>query len=484
MYRSESSILGFTLCVLFAMSSLAECGDNPDAPQPASATLVITHLQVSGQTLELGWKVTNSSDHDVWILDKLSLFEPPFEVYLAEDNQTLVIRRRLDVPAFGVWFATPEGRYVRLRPGEERSDSFSFDIPVFESRIFPWREGSPATTAKVTRIALEIGFYNEDLPGLIRGILEEAEKLNPTISSDNQGIIARYFSGLSIYFDFGGLSGFEASYDNERGEAWVPYTYQALKDEQVLRTTVNGVSIQYGIEQAEGEPPEGQENTADVTISLTKLDVNDTELKLSWKIKNNADHEVWICDNVNKEAPAIFEQFLDQDTRTLVLRRRFGLPGRLLPHERRNPAGLYVRLLAGQEKVESISIALPVTPVRLFSGEHGNAEYAERLALEIGFYDENLPALILEIVELAEHLDINLDVGYNGFREDVYDRFFGGQWIAALFKSDFSFGANVRSADANGEMWMFHMGDTHMGEKVLWVDVDNVSIPYKSNYPR
>lgn len=33
-------------------------------------------------------------------------------------------------------------------------------------------------------------------------------------------------------------------------------------------------------------------------ISLTNLDVNDTNLKLSYKIKNNTDHNVWICDDV------------------------------------------------------------------------------------------------------------------------------------------------------------------------------------------
>ncbi|MHC4371384.1 MAG: hypothetical protein ACYSW8_27540, partial [Planctomycetota bacterium] len=225
------------------------------------------------------------------------------------------------------------------------------------------------------------------------------------------------------------------------------------------------------------EIAEAQQPTSP-TITITRFEVDDQILELNWTIRNDTDHEVWICESINNTSPSVFEEFMDKDSRTLVLRRRFGVPGRLIPHERRNPAARYVRLRAGQERAESISIALPVTLGNLFLGEFGNAKYAERLVLEIGYYDENLPALILEIVELAEHLDINLGVGYHGFREHVYDRFFGGQWIARLFNSDLGFGQNVRSAEANGEMWMFHMGGVDIGEKVLQTEIDGVSIPY------
>ncbi|MHC4169945.1 MAG: hypothetical protein ACYSWQ_23600, partial [Planctomycetota bacterium] len=236
--------------------------------------------------------------------------------------------------------------------------------------------------------------------------------------------------------------------------------------------------------QAQGaHDPNGTQEPA-VTIALTKLDVNDTELKLSWKIKNNTDHEVWICDSLSRTSPSIFEQFTDEDARTLVMRRRYGLPVRNVPGgERNNPASRYVRLLARQEKAESISIALPVTRVRHFPGEYGNAEYAERLVLEIGFYDESLPGLIIDIVELARHLNIDLGVDYYGFSEDVRYRFFGGSIIALHFNSDFGFGPNVRSADTGGEMWMPHFYKVRMGEKVLRIEVDNVSIPYESHYP-
>ena len=50
--------------------------------------------------------------------------------------------------------------------------------------------------------------------------------------------------------------------------------------------------------QAEsGDDPNNMEEKV-VTIELTKLDVNETTLELSYKIKNNTDHDVWICDDV------------------------------------------------------------------------------------------------------------------------------------------------------------------------------------------
>jgi len=232
----------------------------------------------------------------------------------------------------------------------------------------------------------------------------------------------------------------------------------------------------------DGDGVADQNDVDSVIIALTRLDVNDTSLELGWKIINNTDHEVWICDSLDKTSPSIFERFLDEDGRTLVIRRRFDLPIRHQPYRRSNPVARYTRLRAGQEKAESVSIALPVDPYRVSAGESWNAEYAERLALEIGFYDEDLPALILRIVELAEFLNCDLLVGL-GENVELGERFFGGRQIAQYYNHIIGFGPNVRSADADGEMWMLHMGETCMGEKVLRIDVDGVSIPYKSNYP-
>ena len=225
--------------------------------------------------------------------------------------------------------------------------------------------------------------------------------------------------------------------------------------------------------QAENSDDPNNEDGKVVTIELTKLDVNDTILELSWKIVNNSDHDVWICDNY-------VDRFMNKDNKTLVIRRRFDLPVRKgLILERGWGRSRYVRLSPGQEKPEFFSLSLPVQPYQIFTGESGIAQYTERLALEISFYDEDLPRLILEIVEIADHINCDLSVGYFGFRTDVSNRFFGGPMIALLFKHLLDFESNVELAYDDGEMWMPHMDGVHMGEQVLRLMVDGVSIPLK-----
>lgn len=235
--------------------------------------------------------------------------------------------------------------------------------------------------------------------------------------------------------------------------------------------------------QAESEEgPDDEEETA-VTIALTKLDVNDQNLDLSWKIKNSRDHDVWICESLNPGSLPVFEKFLDKDSKTLVIRRRFDLPIEEgiwweFPFHRAR----YVRLRSGQEKTESASFSVPVRPYPVFGHLRANAEYAGRLALEIGFYDEDLPGLILQIVELAEKINCNLNVSVLGF-EEICDRFFGGWTIAGAFNNA-SFAYFRNSVTSGGdEVAIPYMGRGLNGEQILRVTVDGVSIPYKSSSP-
>jgi len=458
-------------------------GDVPDNEQNDAVTMTITKLQVKDQNLELSWKIVNHSDHDVWICGDVSVFTKlDFEVYLSEDEQSLLIRRRLDVPTAWVWTQCPYGRYVLLRSGQERTESLSLDVPVESRCLFA---SGLTTSDHARRLVLEIGFYNEDLIKLIRDILEMAEKLNCArleYRECSTAFFIRYFKGIWMaHWLFGGFE--EYTYKEGMEDMEIPYTWQKFNGEQVLRIEVNGVHIPYEEEEvsAADEPPQSETEPAGVTMALTGLDVNDTKIELGWKITNESDHEVWICESMSRDyPPPLFEQFLDEDAKTLVIRKLFDLPmseGReLYP-----PMGSrYVRLRPGEEKVESVSVALPVRPYRMSAGNKvTNAEYAERLALEIGFYDEDLPALILEIVEIAEHINCDLSVGYHGFREDVSDRFFGGPIVALLFKGLLGFESNVKSADDDGEMWMPHLGEIRMGEKILRLMVDGVSIPLR-----
>ena len=224
-----------------------------------------------------------------------------------------------------------------------------------------------------------------------------------------------------------------------------------------------------------------------VSIVLTKMDVNDTTLELSWKIKNNTDHDVWVCDKY----PMDFELFMEKDAKTLVLRRRYNLSKEGVLWEFPFPRFQYSRLRPDQEKVESFSLTVPITPWTLFNSSRGNAESANRLAIEIGFYNEDLPELILNIVETAEKLNCDTSlyspvfppVDPNDNSTELSRRFFGGVFIARFFNLE-SFTYFRDSVKSGGdEIITPYLWQTLNGERTLRITVDGVSIPYKSNYP-
>jgi hypothetical protein len=224
--------------------------------------------------------------------------------------------------------------------------------------------------------------------------------------------------------------------------------------------------------QAEsGEDPEDEEERG-VTIVLTTLDMNDTKLDLHWKIKNASDHDVWIC-------LRDFERYMAKDNQTLVIRSRFDLPigGVILEKGLR---ARYIHLSPGQVRIGSLSLDLPISPKVFLEAEIGNAIHAKRIALEIGFYDEDLRALILQIAESAEKLGCTGSI-VGGL--EIHGRYFAGLWIAGAY-NDNLFPYFKESVENGGEeIVMPHMGQARVGEQVLRLTVDGVSIPYEANWP-
>lgn len=223
-------------------------GPSQNETEPTGVTMALTGLDVNDTKLELGWKIMNKSDHDVWICDNVDVFGPShdFEVYMSEDEQSLLIRRRLEVPSILYWAQLPYGRYILLHSGQERMESISLDVPVHPERLFA---SGQATSDHVKRLVLKIGFYNEDLPGMIRNVLEMVEKLNCALldySEYKTDFFKRYFKGIWINQIFGGLSGFENfHYKEGSDEINIPYTWQNFNGEQILRIQVDSVHIPY-----------------------------------------------------------------------------------------------------------------------------------------------------------------------------------------------------------------------------------------------
>lgn len=233
------------------------------------------------------------------------------------------------------------------------------------------------------------------------------------------------------------------------------------------------------IQAEDANDVDGQDETA-VRIVLTKFDVNDQSLDLGWKIKNSSDHDIWVCDSANTRSSSGFEVFLAKDAKTLVIRKRFYLPKERIISE--FPLrSRYVPLCAGEERTEFWSRPVPIRPLTWFGPEQANAEYASRLVLEIGFYDEDLPGMILHIVEVAEKLscDINMRV-LDSNDIEIFDRFFGGFAIESAFYND---GLLRETVEGSKSVMIPYMRQVLHGEQVLRWTVDGVSIPYEGNIP-
>jgi hypothetical protein len=248
MSRNIYLMLALTLCVFSPRCAQAESEADPNNEEGKVPTIELTKLDVNDTNLELSYKIKNNTDHNVWICDDVDVFTTfDFEVYLSEDEQSLLIRRRLDVPTAWTWASSPDGRYVLLRSGQERNESLSLAVPVDPQRVFT---SKLATSDHGIRLVLEIGFYNEDLPGAIRDVLEMAEKLNCARLEHSEyetAFFMRYFEGIWIAHQlFGGLSDFEEyTYKEGSEEIKIPYTWQKFSGEQVLRIEVDGVHIPY-----------------------------------------------------------------------------------------------------------------------------------------------------------------------------------------------------------------------------------------------
>jgi len=234
-----------TICLACGMLSQAGQADDvnsPDDGREAAVTVELTKLEVTDTSLEFTYKIRNHSDHDVWVCSEVS--SAPFELFLTYDTQTLLIRKRLDVPCHAIWARPPApGRYIRLGPGEDRQDTLRIDLPV-TPRFMYASQGMEMVTRTVRRLLLEIGYYDEDLPALIRRILEVADQFNPQAWSLHPDVRETYFRGLSVRSALLGFDLIEKDPYAE-GHVYLYYSRQALTGEKTLGMEINGIAIPY-----------------------------------------------------------------------------------------------------------------------------------------------------------------------------------------------------------------------------------------------
>ena len=230
------------VCCVCSMVSHAQEGGGGDGPgnrEEPAVTIELTRFEVSDSLLALDYRISNGSDHDIWVCSQPSSI--PFEMYVAQDRQTLVIRKRLDVPTTAIWRRPPSpATYIRLRPGDEQAESLLIDLPATQTTIYASRGTQAALT--VRRLAVEVGFYDEDLPALVHSIFDAVDGfVGPGLDLD-PNIYKTYFRGFAVR---GALSSFNVGNKDPYGDGrvYVDYSYQALTGEKVLRVEIDGVSI-------------------------------------------------------------------------------------------------------------------------------------------------------------------------------------------------------------------------------------------------
>ncbi len=250
--------IALTLSVSLAGRTQAQDADALPPVEDGTVKIMLTRFDVNDTSLELSWRIRNDTDHDVWICDRVI---PPdstgAESLAGEDGKTHLLRRRLDLPQQpGVlWEHLPRGWYVRLRPGEEKADSYSLAVSIQPSLVMFGPYYAHGDHAK--RLALEIGYYDEDLPGLILKIVDFAEELGCDVgpysplygSADSTGFLQRFFAGLVVAsgFNLDSWAYFRNSVTSGGDEIILPYMWQALNGEKVLRVTVDPVAIPYKV---------------------------------------------------------------------------------------------------------------------------------------------------------------------------------------------------------------------------------------------
>jgi hypothetical protein len=233
MNRQTIITVALLILVLLSIGTQAKSEDYTSGP-----TISVSKLDISDKTLELSYEIKNKSKKDIWLLAGFGRTSVSAEAFMKKDNQTLLIRRRLDVP-FNGGDGIPYFRYVLLRSEQSLTESVKRNLPFHPQYGFGAgfrREAQGLEYA--TRLAIEIGYYTDDLPERISSVLEKADKIATPKSNDESKI--KYYFISSLYYNK-----MSEILRQRSDEILVPYTYQWFKGEKVLQTTADELRIPY-----------------------------------------------------------------------------------------------------------------------------------------------------------------------------------------------------------------------------------------------
>ncbi len=172
-----------------------------------------------------------------------------------------------------------------------------------------------------------------------------------------------------------------------------------------------------------GKTLEFQEEDHTVRIVHAELEQTDTTLTVHYQVANDSREDIWLCDRV---VPWGFETYLDEDEQTLVIRRRFDAlwndpKGAWPPFV---SFGAYRRLRSGESRKGSYLLSLPVHYRSGFTvrglRRTSDPMHADRLAVEIGFYTENMFDILLQAYGEAAEAPENSERERSGYYRRLF----------------------------------------------------------------
>ena len=244
MFGRKSVIVGSALCVLFAQYTQVVNGSGPDSKnEEAGMTIVLGAVKVTGKSLDLRYQLRNDSKRDIWVCEDVTMnSDADFEVFLPERAQTLVIRRRTDVTAEVYWGHFPIASYARLRAGQTRTESLSLSVPVHARHVFTGGR-STSSLAYARNLTLEIGYYSDDLPRVVREVVGKADKSS---DADPEEFVISGQTGDELDpFCVRLLKAHNKDLNDQNERLIIPYSFRGLKGERFSRITVEGLHVPF-----------------------------------------------------------------------------------------------------------------------------------------------------------------------------------------------------------------------------------------------
>ena len=223
-----------SLCILLSTGTQAKSEDNVGTP-----TITVTKLDINDEALNLAYEIRNDSQDDAWILVAWyrfadSTFGMGASVRIDEDGCTLTIGARLKGTTPGIDFQPLHGRLVRLRSGDSQTESIFMTIPAYTGLKSEHTEQREHATKYATRLAIELDYYQGNLPERIRKKFKPPENVFPE-DPNNTSVSPLSFNCMG------------EGVNSREDELLTVEDSRELKneEEQIIRTVIENIWIPY-----------------------------------------------------------------------------------------------------------------------------------------------------------------------------------------------------------------------------------------------